>query len=116
MFEPAHFGNVVYNRKVYSHDIYVHPSGKVEPRRKELSKIVYSTGHKVGAAEMEVLLTEDPDCIIIGTGYNGALRLTSEARDFLREKGVVCKEYPTPRAVEEFNHSYNCSILVHVTC
>lgn len=116
MFEPAHFGNVVYNQKVYTHDIYVHPSGKVERRRKELSEIVYSTDHKVGAAEIEILLREDPDCVIIGTGYNGALRLGSEAREILREKGVVCKVYPTSRAVKEFNNCYNCSILVHVTC
>jgi hypothetical protein len=116
MFECATFGKVIYKRREYHQDIYVHPSGKVEPRRKELSKLVYGTSHYVVAAEVEVLLEEDPDCIIIGTGYNGSLHLTGEAREFLDEKGVSCKELVTPRAIEEFNSSYNCSILVHVTC
>ena len=116
MFESTVFGEVVYKNKKYTRDIYVHPSGKVEPRRKELSRIVYSTSHKVVAAEMEVLIKEDPDCIIIGTGQSGALHLTAEAREFLQEKGIPYKEFLTPRAIEEYNKSLNCAILVHVTC
>lgn len=116
MFERAEFGKVVYNRKVYRQDIYVHPSGRVEVRRKELSEVVHTTSHRVVAAEMEVLLQEDPDCIIIGTGFSGALHLTNEARQFLKEKGVLYRELITPRAIQEYNNSYNCSILVHITC
>jgi hypothetical protein len=116
MFEHAEFGKIVYNKKVYHHDIYVHPSGKVEVRRKELSEVVYRTSHQVVAAEVDVLLQEDPDCIIIGTGFSGALRLTDGAREFLKEKGVLYIELVTPRAVQEYNTRHNCSILVHVTC
>lgn len=116
MLKQAEFGSVIYRNKVYTHDIYVHPSGDVEPRRKELSSLVHGTSHRVVKAEMEMLLREDPDCIIIGTGYSGALHLTMEARDFLTEKGVFYQELPTPRAITEFNNRYNCAILVHVTC
>lgn len=116
MFQAPEFGKVIYNEKVYDQDIYVHPSGRVELRKKELSRMVYSTSHMVAAAEMEVLLQEDPDCIIIGTGFNGALHLTAEAREFLEEKGVPYKELITPRAVEEYEKSINCATLVHVTC
>lgn len=109
------FGTVVYRGRVYSCDVYVHPSGRVEPRRVELQP-GYSSGHRVGAAEIEWLLQEDPDYILIGTGFNGALHLTQDAREFLEEKGALYRELLTPRAVEEYNRSYNCAILVHVTC
>jgi len=116
VFEQAEFGKVVFNRKMYTHDIYVHPSGRVEPRRKELSKLVHHTSHKVVAAEIEYLLQEDPDLIIIGTGYNGALHLTAQARDYLKDKGVLYHECTTPKAIQEYNSCCNCAILVHVTC
>lgn len=116
MFENAEFGAVIYNNTVYHQDIYVHPSGTVEKRRKELSKIVYGTSHSVVKAEMEILLKEDPDCVLIGTGYNGALHLTAEAKTFLEEKGVIYQEFLTPKAVKEYNKQHNCAILVHVTC
>lgn len=116
MFQQTEFGKVVYNQSVYNQDIYVHPSGRVELRRKELSTIIYNTSHKVVAAEMEILLQEDPDCIIIGTGFSGALHLTAEARAFLEEKGVSYEEILTPKAVKEYNNRVNCAILVHVTC
>jgi hypothetical protein len=116
MFEHTEFGTVVYNRKAYHTDIYVHPSGAVEIRKKELSRVVHGTSHKVVAAEIEILLKEDPDYIIIGTGQNGALHLTAEAREVLEEKGVFYKELTTPRAIKEFNRSWNCAILVHITC
>jgi hypothetical protein len=116
MFGRSEFGKVVFEKRVYNHDIYVHPSGTVEPRRKELSEMVYNTSHKVVAAEMEVLLSEDPDCIIIGTGFNGALHLTAEAREFLKERGVFYQEFFTPKAIQEYNNRRNCAILVHVTC
>lgn len=116
MFSHTEFGKVVYKGVEYTHDIYVHPSQKVEPRRKELSEQAYGTSHKVSPAEMDILLTEDPDCILIGTGQSGALHLTAEARKFLEEKGVIYKELLTPRAIQEFNATVNCAILVHVTC
>lgn len=116
MFERTEFGTVVFNKTAYNHDMYVHPSGTVEPRRKELSRMVYSTSHRVVAAEMECLLQEDPDCVIIGTGFSGALHLTAEAKDFLKEKGVLYREFLTPKAVQEYNSQKNCAILVHVTC
>ncbi len=116
MFESAEFGAVTYNDIVYNHDIYVHPSGTVEKRQKELSKMVHRTSHKVVKAEMEILLKEDPDCVLIGTGYSGCLHLTAEARTFLEEKGVFYQEFLTPKAVKEYNKRYNCAILVHVTC
>ncbi|MBU6998927.1 MAG: hypothetical protein HXS41_15090 [Theionarchaea archaeon] len=116
MLKEVEFGSVQYKNRIYTHDIYVHPSGAVEPRRKELSSLVHGTSHKVVKAEMEILLLEDPDCVIIGTGYSGALHLTEEARDFLKQKGVFYQELLTPQAIIEFNHRYNCAILVHVTC
>lgn len=116
MFQRTEFGKVVYNKRVYSQDIYVHPSGRVELRRKELSTLVYGTSHNVVAAEMEVLLQEDPDCVIIATGFSSALHLTAEARAFLEEKGVLYTELTTPKAIKEYNNSLNCAILVHVTC
>jgi hypothetical protein len=116
MFEKAEFGSVVYNGTEYDFDVYVHPSGDVQVRRKELSEIVYNTGHKVVAAEIEYLLKEDPDCVIIGTGFSGALRLTSQAREVLEAKNIFYTELLTPQAAQEFNNRKNCAMLVHVTC
>lgn len=116
MFEKAEFGSVVFNGEEYDYDLYVHPSGQVQVRRKELSEIVHKTSHRVVAAEIEYLLQEDPDCIIIGTGFSGALRLTNQAREVLEEKNVFYKELPTPQAAQEFNNKKNCAMLVHVTC
>jgi hypothetical protein len=116
MFGNAVFGAVVYNNTVYHTDIYVHPSGTVEVRQKELSTLVHKTSHKVVKAEMELLLKEDPDCILIGTGHNNCLHLTAEAKTFLEEKHVFYQEFLTPKAVKEYNKRHNCAILVHITC
>lgn len=74
------FGRITVDRKIYERDIVVYPSGRVETRKKWLSKDKHGTSHRFDPEELREYLTEDFDVLIIGTGMYGMLSLLPESR------------------------------------
>ena len=111
------FGRIVIDGKAYEHDVVVYPSGRVEKRKKWLSKEKHGTSHKFDPDELREYLREDFDVLLVGTGFYGYLSLLPESRELVKGKEVI--ELPTGKAVEKFNEmakEKRILAVFHVTC
>ncbi|ASJ07901.1 hypothetical protein A3L11_01145 [Thermococcus siculi] len=113
---PA-FGRIVVDGKTYDHDVVIYPSGRIEKRKKWLSKDKHGTSHKLDPEELREYLQEEFDVLIVGTGFYGYLSLLPESRELVREKEVI--ELPTGEAARTFNELWGKKRILaifHVTC
>ena len=115
--ENTTFGSITIDGKTYEHDVIIRLGGKVEKRRKKLSKEKYGTSHIVSKEEAKFVYEEGSDLLIIGAGQEGNVRLSPEASDYFEKKGCAVSVQPTPEAIQSFNESRRKKIgLMHVTC
>ena len=115
--DGTEFGSITIDGKSYEHDVIIRLSGKVEKRRKKLSKEKYGTSHIISKDEAKFIYEEGSDQLVIGTGQQGNVRLSPEASDYFENKGCEVTLQPTPEAVRSFNQSRQKKIgLMHVTC
>lgn len=111
------FGSITIGGETYPHDVLIRLSGKVEKRKKKLSKSVYGTSHIMSLDEAGYVYEKGSRLLIVGTGQDGNLRLSPEAAAFFADKGCEVLAEPTPRAIVRFNHEKGHKIgLFHVTC
>jgi hypothetical protein len=70
--------------------------------------------------EQKLLLSEDPEVILIASGWSGILKVDEEFKNKVEKKGVELRVVLTPKIVEEYNRlvaegkRVNC--LIHTTC
>jgi hypothetical protein len=115
--DSTEFGAITIDGKAYDHDVIIRLSGKVEKRRKRLSKDVYGTSHVVSEAEAKFVFEKGCDLLVVGAGQQGNVRLSPEASEFLDNKGCRVLVQPTPEAIHSFNRAREKTIgLMHVTC
>lgn len=115
--QGAKFGSITIDGKTYEHDVIVRLSGKVEKRKKKLSKKKYGTSHILSKAEAKFVLEDGCDVVIIGAGQEGNVRLSPEASEYFEKKGCKVVVQPTPEAIQSFNQSREKKIgLMHITC
>ncbi|SEV81858.1 hypothetical protein SAMN05216170_0097 [Thermococcus thioreducens] len=84
--EFPRFGKIAVDGKVYEGDIVIYPSGKIERRKKWLSKEKHGTSHRLDPDELREYLSEDFDVLIVGTGAWGRLSLLPKSRALVRDR------------------------------
>ena len=115
--EDTKFGSITIDGKTYEHDVIVRLSGKVEKRKKKLSKEQYGTSHIISKDEAKFIFEDGCDVLIVGAGQEGNVRLSPEASDYFNKKRCKVLLQPTPEAIRSFNQSHDKKIgLMHVTC
>jgi hypothetical protein len=115
--DATEFGAITIEGKTYDHDVVIRLSGKVEKRRKRLSKEQYGTSHVVSKAEAKFLFEKGCDLLIVGTGQDGNVRLSPEAIAYFAKKDCRVVLQRTPEAILTFNRSRGRKIgVMHVTC
>jgi hypothetical protein len=115
--EDTKFGSITIDGKAYEHDVIVRLSGKVEKRKKKLSKETYGTSHIISKDEAKFVFEDGCDVLIVGAGQEGNVRLSPEASDYFNKKRCKVLLQPTPEAIRSFNQSHDKKIgLMHVTC
>jgi hypothetical protein len=111
------FGLINIDGKIYEHDVLIRINGKIEKRKKKLSKKVYGTSHTISLDEAEYIFEEGAEQLIIGCGQYGVLELSPEAMEFFRKKKVEVIMDKTPASTGIWNSAKVDSIgLFHVTC
>lgn len=111
------FGDITVAGEKYKHDIVIRLDGKVEKRKKKLSKEVFGTSHIISLAEAEYVYEDGVQRIIIGTGQSGMVKLSDEAAVFFQQKKCNVELLPTPEAMHCWNEAESPVIgLFHVTC
>ena len=111
------FGEITVDGETYDHDVIIRMSGKVEKRRKRLSKEKYGTSHIISKAEASFVFEDGCELVVVGAGQYGNVRLSPEATAFFEKKECRVVIEPTPQAMLTFNHSKGRkAALMHVTC
>ncbi len=111
------FGSITIDNQTYDYDVLIHSNGKIEKRKKKLSKRVYATSHTLSLDEAEYIYEDGLQKIIIGCGQYGALDLSHEAKDFFKQNDVSLILADTLHAIREYNNTAEpCVGLFHVTC
>jgi len=115
--DATEFGSITVDGKTYDHDVIIRLSGKVEKRRKRLSKQQYGTSHVISKEEAKFVFEDGCDLLIVGAGQQGNVRLSPEACEYFDKKHCRVLLQPTPEAIQAFNQSRDRKIaLMHVTC
>lgn len=115
--DKTKFGSITIAGKKYEHDLIIRLGGKVEKRKKKLSKEVFGTSHTISSAEAEYVYEKGAEQLIIGAGQHGMVKLSAEAAAFLKQQHCVVEILPTPEAIQLWNEAKGAMIgLFHITC
>ena len=101
--DATEFGAVTIDAKTYEHDVIIRLSGKVEKRRKRLSKEKYGTSHIVSKEEAKFVFEDGCEVLIVGAGQDGNVRLSPEASTYFDKKRCRVILQPTPEAIVSCN-------------
>ncbi|MGQ9530412.1 MAG: Mth938-like domain-containing protein [Candidatus Bathycorpusculaceae bacterium] len=115
MIEDYDFGAMVINGKKYTSDLIVY-QGQVFDRwwRKE--------GHRLCLEDLDRILSFEPkpQVLVVGTGYNGLLKVSSEVENALKSYGIELVAQPTREAYQIFNKllglGRRAAGAFHLTC
>jgi hypothetical protein len=115
--DKTKFGSITVSGEKYEHDIVIRLNGKVEKRKKKLSKAVFGTSHVISLAEAEHVYEDGAKRLIIGSGQSGMVEISPEAAAFFQKKKCAVELLPTPEAIRCWNEAESPAVgLFHVTC
>lgn len=106
------FGRIIIDGKTCSSDVIIHPDS-VNPSwwRKE--------GHLLQEADLADTIRNAVSILIIGTGYNGAMRVPGTTLDYLKLRNIEVHTCITSEAVKLYNRlseKETTSAALHLTC
>lgn len=115
--DRTQFGSITIEGKAFKHDVVIRLDGRVEERRKELSKAIYGTSHTISLGEARHVYEEGAERLIVGAGQFGLVELSDEAAGYFEQQGCRVELLPTPDAIQAWNEAEGAVIgLFHVTC
>jgi len=111
------FGSITADSVTYEHDIFICLDGTIKKRKKKLSKKVYGTSHTLSHDEAKYIYEEGAQYLLIGTGHEGKVQLSPEAKAYFEKKHCQVELLPTPQAIQRWNTIETPAIgLFHITC
>src|SRR5271165_5925213 len=97
--DSTEFGSITIDGETYHHDVLIRLSGKIEKRKKKLSKKLFGTSHIMSREEAKFVYEKGSELLVLGTGQNDNVRLSPEAGTFFARKGCEVLTDATPHAV-----------------
>lgn len=115
--DRTEFGSVTIDGEIFTHDVIIRLGGRVEKRKKKLSKAVYGTSHTISLAEAEHLYQDGAERLLIGAGQHGRVGLSEEAATYFGRSRCRVELRSTPEVIPVWNQAQGAVIgLLHVTC
>jgi hypothetical protein len=115
--DSARFGSITIVGKTYKHDVVIRLDGRVEKRKKQLSKQIYGSSHTVSSDEIGEVYEEGATLLVVGTGAFGSVRLSDEADAYLADRDCRVIMVPTQKLRRLWNELADPAIgLIHITC
>jgi hypothetical protein len=113
MIDSYSFGNMSVRGKSHSNDLKIIENQIIGNWwRKE--------GHALYSEDISDILSSDVQTLVVGTGANGNMRVTSEAKEAVESKGIEIISARTGEAVSIFNslHAQGKKVAgaFHLTC
>ena len=112
MIEHYTFGRLTFQGQTYSSDLIILPQKIIHPWWRQ-------SGHKLVAADIEAVWIEQPETLVIGTGFFGLMKVSPEVIDRAAELNIHLVIEKTSRAVKTFNSLLGHQKLAgafHLTC
>jgi len=117
-FDSSRFGEVIINGRSYGDVLVI--GEEIEERDDSRLDRELATDHLIGDWEVKKLLSNRPEIVIIGSGTDGDLRVTSEVMEKFKKAKVKLIALTTPQAISEYNNltkvGKKINALIHVTC
>ena len=115
--DKTSFGSITIAGEAIEHDVVIRLDGKVEKRKKKLSKEIYGTSHIISLEEAKFIYEKGAEKLIIGSGQSGLVRLSDEAAAYLKDEKCKVELASTPKAIGLWNDARGRVIgLFHITC
>ena len=116
--KSVEWGKIKVNGRDYGQVLII--GDRVMERDEERLHQLFDTTHEIGDWEVEQLFSGEPEVILLGSGFNGVLRVSEDLRTESEKLGIELKILKTPGAVEEFNRlvkeGKRVNALIHTTC
>ncbi|MEM2934286.1 MAG: MTH938/NDUFAF3 family protein [Methanocellales archaeon] len=112
MIDSYEFGRIVVNGKQYDSDLIIFPDFIKENWWRK-------SGHSVDIEDLEEAIAANPEVIIIGTGYYGRVKISREAKNYLKSRGIQLIAENTSKATVTYNRLLGVKKAVaalHLTC
>ena len=106
------FGEMVIDHQTYSSDLIIFPD-------RVFSGWWRIEGHWLHIEDLSEVLKENPDVLILGTGYSGIMKVPKKLKEELARKNIEVIVTKTGKAVELFNSLGNSKKVIaafHLTC
>src|SRR4030095_2534462 len=114
--DQTQFGSVTIQGEVFTHDVIIRLGGRVEKRKKKLSKAVYGSSHTISLAEAKHVYQKGVARLLIGAGQYGTVTLSQEAAAYFARHRCQVELRSTPEVIPVWNHDEGAvSRLFHVT-
>jgi len=112
MLSNYEFGRININGKNYTSDLIV-SRGKVIPNwwREE--------GHLLQLPDIEDILNFKPEVLVVGTGFNGIMKVDESLREYCKNRKIILAEFTTGKAVDYYNKlndKEKTVLAIHLTC
>lgn len=112
MIESYAFGRMIVEGQTYTSDLIIFPD-----------RINHSwwrkSGHRLCLEDIEEVLKEEPEVIIVGTGFAGLVKVEEEVKSHAQSKGILLIIEKTKKAAQKFNELFSKKKTVgafHLTC
>lgn len=113
LIESYEFGRMVVGGREYRKDLIITPGRIISPWWR-------GEGHAVTLRDLEDVLGLEAECVVIGTGYNGLVKVSDEVIGYYRERGVRIYVAETQIASKIYNELVRRGARVvgafHLTC
>ena len=111
--ESYGFGRIRVDGKTYHEDLIILPDRVLESWRR-------ARGHELRLDDLKEVLGADIDCLVIGTGYYGMVKVLNEVAEYFEKKGVEVVIKPSREACEAYNERVDAgkrvALALHLTC
>ncbi len=116
--DKVEWGKIVVDNREYRQVLII--GDEVFERDSEKLHQLFKTTHRIGDWEEKKLFSNQPEVIVIGTGFDGVLEVREEIKVKSAELGIELKILKTPQVIDEYNQlvkeGKRVNALIHTTC
>jgi len=112
MIETYAFGQMVIDGQTYTSDLIIFPS-RIQ------SSWWRQAGHRLCLADLQNVFQEEPEAVVVGTGFYGLMKVEKEVKEMARAKNISLIIEKTKEAVQSFNRIASQKKTIgafHLTC
>lgn len=116
--EKVSWGKVKVDGRTY-HQVLIIGEEVLERESDKLHEL-FGTTHRLGDWEKEKLISQNPEIILIASGWSGLVKIDDDFKNKLKEGKIELQIVLTPKVVKHYNQlikeGKRVNALIHTTC